>query len=54
MLGKNDPIFLMKDCVVEDIDLHQALSEKQYFDHVDEETFTHENGSKILIKYTCN
>ena len=50
---KNDPIFLMKDCVVEDIDLHQALSEKnKYFDHVDEETFTHENGSKILIKYT--
>ena len=29
---KNDPLFLMKNCVVEDIDLHQALSEKdKYF-----------------------
>lgn len=50
---KNDPLFLMKDCIVEDIDLHQALSEKdKYFDLYDEETFTTEKGSKILIKYT--
>ncbi len=50
---KNDPLFLMKDCIVEDIDLHQALSEKdKYFDRYDEETFTAKNGSKILIKYT--
>ena len=52
---KNDPLFLMKNCVVEDIDLHQALSEKdKYFDYLDTEEFIAENGSKILVKYSVS
>lgn len=52
---KNDPLFLMKKCVVEDIDLHQALPENsKYFDYLDTEEFTAENGSKIFVKYSVS
>jgi len=52
---KNDPLFLMTDCIVGDIDLHQALPEKsKYFDFVDTEEFIAENGSKILVKYSVS
>jgi hypothetical protein len=52
---KSDPLFLMKNCIVEDIDLHQALPESsKYFDAVDTEEFTAENGSKIYVKYSVS
>ena len=52
---KSDPLFLMKNCIVEDIDLHQALPESgKYFDEVDTEEFTAENGSKIYVKYSVS
>ena len=52
---KNDPLFLMKGCIVEDIDLHQAIPEKsKYFDYLETEEFTAENGSKIFIKYSVS
>ena len=45
----------MKNCIVEDIDLHQALPESgKYFDEVDTEEFTAENGSKIYVKYSVS
>ncbi len=52
---KSDPLFLMKNCIVEDIDLHQALPESsKYFDDVNTEEFTAENGSKIYVKYSVS
>ena len=52
---KNDPLFLMKNCIIEDVDLHQALPENsKYFDYVDTEEFRTESGSKIFIKYTVS
>ena len=52
---KSDPLFLMKNCIVEDIDLHQALPESsKYFDDVDTGEFTAENGSKIYVKYSVS
>jgi len=52
---KNDPLFLMKNCIIEDVDLYQALPENsKYFDYVDTEEFRTESGSKIFIKYTVS
>ena len=52
---KNDPLFLMKNCIIQDVDLHQALPENsKYFDYVDTEEFRTESGSKIFIKYTVS
>ena len=52
---KNDPLFLMKNCIIEDVDLHQALPENsKYFDYVDTEEFRTESGAKIFIKYTVS
>jgi hypothetical protein len=52
---KNDPLFLMKKCIVEDLDLHQALPENsKYFDYVDTEEFSTETGSKIFVKYSVS
>ena len=52
---KNDPLFLMKNCIIEDVDLHPALPENsKYFDYVDTEEFRTESGSKIFIKYTVS
>ena len=44
---KNDPLFLMKNCVVRD----HWKTESQ-FDYVDEDVFTANNGSEIKIKYS--
>lgn len=44
---KNDPLFLMKDCVVRDL-----WDNEQQFDEVDEEEFTSKNGSIVKIKYS--
>lgn len=47
---KNDPMFLMKDCIVKDFK-EQFKGENQ-FDYVDKETFTTEKGYEITIKYS--
>ena len=44
---KNDPLFLMKDCIVKDI-----WNDESQNDYVDEDTFTASNGSEIKIKYS--
>jgi hypothetical protein len=44
---KNDPLFLMKDCVVRDL-----WDSEEQFDEVDEEEFTSKNGSIVKIKYS--
>jgi len=44
---KNDPLFLMKDCVVKDL-----WDSEEQFDEVDEEEFTAKNGSVVKIKYS--
>jgi len=50
---KSDPLFLMKDCVVEDFKEHKELSKKdKYFDWKDTEEFVAPNGSKIYVKYS--
>jgi hypothetical protein len=50
---KSDPIFLMKDCIVEDLKEYKTLKGKdKYFDFFDEEEFIAANGSKIHIKYS--
>jgi hypothetical protein len=47
IVRKNDPLFLMKNCVVRDL----WDNEKQ-FDYVETEEFTATSGSKIFIKYS--
>ena len=50
---KSDPLFLMKDCIVEDYKEYKTLKGKdKYFDFVDEEEFVAANGSKIYIRYS--
>ncbi len=44
---KNDPLFLMKDCIVKDL-----WDSEEQFDEVDEEEFTAKNGSIVKIKYS--
>ena len=44
---KNDPLFLMKDCVVKD-----HWSKEKQFDYVDEDIFIAPNGSEIKIRYS--
>ena len=44
---KNDPLFLMKNCVVRD-----HWKNESQFDYVDEDIFTANNGSEIKIKYS--
>lgn len=44
---KNDPLFLMKNCVVKD-----HWSNEKQFDYVDEDIFVAPNGSEIKIKYS--
>lgn len=44
---KNDPLFLMKDCVVKD-----HWNNESQFDYVDEDIFNAPNGSEIKIKYS--
>jgi hypothetical protein len=44
---KNDPLFLMKDCVVKD-----HWSNEKQFDYVDEDIFMAPNGSEIKIRYS--
>jgi len=44
---KNDPLFLMKNCVVRDY-----WKNESQFDYVDEDVFTANNGSEIKIKYS--
>jgi len=53
LVRKNDPLFLMKNCIVEDLEDHKSLSTKdQKFDWVETEEFVAENGSKIFVKYS--
>ena len=50
---KSDPLFLMKDCIVEDLKEHKTLKGKdKNFDFVEDEEFIAANGSKITIRYT--
>lgn len=44
---KNDPLFLMKDCIVRDL-----WDSESQFDFFDTEEFTAKNGSKISITYS--
>ncbi len=44
---KNDPLFLMKDCVVKDI-----WNNESQFDYVDEDIFSTSSGTEIKIKYS--
>ena len=44
---KNDPLFLMKNCVVKD-----HWSDEKQFDYVDEDIFTAPNGSEIKVRYS--
>ena len=46
---KNDPLFLMKDCIVKDL-----WDSEEQFDEVDEDEFTAKNGSVIKIKYSVS
>lgn len=46
---KNDPLFLMKDCIVKDL-----WDSDEQFDEVDEEAFAAKNGSVIKIKYSVS
>jgi hypothetical protein len=46
---KNDPLFLMKDCIVKDL-----WNSEEQFDEVDEEEFAAKNGSIIKIKYSVS
>ena len=53
LVRKNDPLFLMKNCIVEDLEDHKSLSTKdKNFDWVETEEFVAENGSKIFVKYS--
>ena len=50
---KSDPLFLMKDCIVEDVKEYKNLNKSdKYFDFVEEEQFIAPNKSKIIIKYS--
>ncbi len=50
---KSDPLFLMKDCIVEDLKEHKTLKGKdKNFDFVEDEEFIAANGSKIIVRYT--
>jgi hypothetical protein len=50
---KSDPLFLMKNCVVEDFKEHQGLNKKdKFFDYKETEEFVAPNGSKIYVKYS--
>lgn len=50
---KSDPLFLMKDCVVEDFNEHKELNKNdKFFDWKDTEEFVAPNGSKIYVKYS--
>lgn len=50
---KSDPLFLMKDCVVEDFKEHKELNKNdKFFDWKDTEEFVAPNGSKIYVKYS--
>ena len=44
---KNDPLFLMKDCVVKDI-----WNSEEQFTYYDTEEFTAKNGSIVKVKYS--
>lgn len=46
---KNDPLFLMKDCIVKDL-----WDNEEQFDEVDEDEFAAKNGSVIKIKYSVS
>jgi hypothetical protein len=46
---KNDPLFLMKDCIVKDL-----WDSEEQFDEVDEDEFAAKNGSVIKIKYSVS
>lgn len=46
---KNDPLFLMKDCIVKDL-----WDSEEQFDEVDEEELTAKNGSIVKIKYSVS
>jgi len=47
---KNDPLFLMKDCIVKDY--KDYFKGENQFDYYDKETFKAENGSEITVKYS--
>ena len=50
---KSDPLFLMKDCIVEDFKDHKELSKKdKFFDYVETEEYNAPNGSKVFVKYS--
>lgn len=49
VVRKNDPLFLMKDCVVRDL-----WNDENQFDFYDEEEFKAANGSIIKIKYSVS
>ena len=50
---KSDPLFLMKNCIVEDFKEHQGLNKKdKFFDYKETEEFVAPNGSKIYVKYS--
>ena len=47
---KNDPLFLMKDCVVKDY--KECFKGENQFDYVEKETFQTDKGVEIIIKYS--
>ena len=47
---KNDPLFLMKDCVVKDY--KEYFKGENQFDYVDTEKFQTDKGAEIIIKYS--
>jgi len=47
---KNDPLFLMKDCIVKDY--KDYFKGENQFDYYDKETFKAENGFEITVKYS--
>jgi hypothetical protein len=47
---KNDPLFLMKDCVVKDY--KEYFKGENQFDYVEKETFQTDKGVEIIIKYS--
>ncbi len=49
---KNDPLFLMKNCVVKDYD--DYFKGENQFDYVDTETFETKDGAEIIVKYSVS
>ena len=49
---KNDPLFLMKDCVVKDYE--EYFKGENQFDYVDTEKFETNTGAEIVIKYSVS